>query len=91
MGSVGEGALDVYHAGNFVDVIRGKATTLNSPITEGHVSTTLCHLGNIAWRVGRTVKFDPTTYTFPGDDEANRYLTRPEYRAPWTLPSLAQL
>ena len=57
----GEGVLDVYHAGNFVDVIRGKATTLNSPITEGHISTTLCHLGNMAYRTNSVLTVDPTT------------------------------
>jgi hypothetical protein len=46
----------------------------------------LCHLGNVAWRVGHTVKFDPATYTFPGDEDATRLLTRPEYRPPYLLP-----
>ena len=44
-----------------------------------------------AWRAGRTLKFDPATYTFIGDDDANQYLTRPEYRAPWTLPKIEEL
>ena len=52
-GTVGEGALDIYHAGNLVDVIRGRAAALASPIREGHISTALCHLGNIAYRTGR--------------------------------------
>lgn len=60
-GTVGEGALDVYHAGNFVDVIRGRATALASPIGEGHVSTTLCHLGNMAYRTGELLTLDPAT------------------------------
>jgi predicted dehydrogenase len=60
-GTVGEGILDVYHAGNLVDVIRGKSNTLNSPIAEGHVSTTICHLGNMAYRTGATLEVDPTT------------------------------
>ena len=41
-------------------------------IEEGHRSTRLCHLGNIAYRLGRTLKFDATTETIPGDAEANR-------------------
>lgn len=60
-GTVGEGVLDVYHAGNFVDVIRGKASVLASPISEGHISTTLCHLGNIAYRTDATLTVDPAT------------------------------
>jgi len=59
-GTVGEGVLDVYHAGNLVDVIRGRANALASPITEGHISTTLCHLGNIAYRTGSALTIDPS-------------------------------
>ena len=42
-------------------------------------------------RAGRTLRFDPQTYTFIGDSDANQYLTRPEYRAPWLLPKIADL
>ncbi|MEG3150622.1 Gfo/Idh/MocA family oxidoreductase [Sphingomonas sp. ZT3P38] len=60
-GTVGEGALDVYHAGNLVDVIRGRASALNSPIAEGHISTTLCHLGNMAYRTDSSLDIDKAT------------------------------
>lgn len=60
-GTVGEGMLDVYHMGNLVDVIRGKAAALASPIREGHISTTLCHLGNMAYRTKSTLTVDPAT------------------------------
>ncbi|VVS96485.1 Oxidoreductase [Sphingomonas sp. EC-HK361] len=60
-GTVGEGVLDIYHAGNLVDNVRGKSTTLNSPIAEGHISTTLCHLGNMAYRTGEILTVDPKT------------------------------
>ena len=60
-GTVGEGALDVYHTGNFVDVIRGREKALASPIREGHISTTLCHLGNIAWRTRAELTIDRAT------------------------------
>jgi len=33
-----------------------------------------------------SLKFDGDKYEFVGDTEANQYLTRPEYRKPWTLP-----
>jgi predicted dehydrogenase len=68
-GTVGEGALDVYHAGNLADVIRGRSAQLASPIAEGHVSTTLCHLGNMAYRTGRTLTVDPATGK-PNDSDA---------------------
>lgn len=60
-GTVGEGALDVYHAGNLVDMIRGRGGALNSPIAEGHISTTLCHLGNMAYRTDSVLEVDPAT------------------------------
>ena len=59
--------------------------------TIGHPSSLLCHLGNAAWRAGRTLYFDPQTYTFVNDTEANRYVTRPEYRKPWVLPAITEL
>jgi hypothetical protein len=59
--------------------------------TVGSISSMLCHLGNAAWRAGRTLRFDAKNYCFIGEDDANQYLTRPEYRAPWKLPSPTQL
>src|SRR5262249_15654021 len=49
---------DVKHFANFADAIRD-GQKLNSPIADGQKSTMLCHLGNIAWRSGHTVNFDP--------------------------------
>jgi hypothetical protein len=48
----------------------------------------LCLLANISYRTGRKLVFDPATETFPGDREANAYLTR-QYRAPYLLPDKA--
>jgi hypothetical protein len=41
-------------------------------------------LGNIAFRLGRKLRWDAQAERFVGDDEANRWLTKP-YRKPWTL------
>jgi predicted dehydrogenase len=60
-GTVGEGALDVYHVQNFIDNVRGRSRTLASPIAEGHVSTSLCHLGNMAYRTDAALTVDPRT------------------------------
>jgi predicted dehydrogenase len=74
------------HFENFIDCVRSrKAADLNATIEEGHLSTTLCHLGNIAYRVGRSVKFDGATERFVGDEEADKLLGR-TYRAPFLLP-----
>jgi hypothetical protein len=55
-----------------------------APAEVAHRSTTLCLISDIAMRLGRKLRWDPATETFPGDDEANRMLAR-SMRAPWTL------
>jgi predicted dehydrogenase len=82
---------DAGHAQNFIDCMASRAKPAADLETVGHASSMLCHLGNVAWRVGRTVKYDPASGTFPGDDAANGYLTRPEYRAPWVLPEISKV
>ncbi len=74
------------HFENFIHCVRSrKREELYCEVEEGHLSSTLCHLANISYRLGRRLVFDPVTETFPGDAEANRLLTR-EYRAPYVLP-----
>jgi predicted dehydrogenase len=74
------------HFENFIECVRSrKSEGLRAPIEEGHFSTTLCHLGNISYRVGRSVKFDGMTERFVRDDEADRLLGR-AYRTPYLLP-----
>jgi len=79
------------HVRNFLECVRTRARPNADLATVGHISSMLCHLGNAAWRVGRTVRFDPQNYRFLGDEEANGFLTRPQYREPWVLPSLEEI
>ncbi|MEO2048432.1 MAG: Gfo/Idh/MocA family oxidoreductase [Pirellulales bacterium] len=74
------------HARDFVDAIRNNRKP-NADIEIGHLSASLCHLGNIATRVGRTLEFDPQTEQIAADDEANRMLSR-TYRKEghWAIP-----
>jgi len=129
---------DKYHFANFQSAVRSrKLTDLNADIEEGHLSSALCHLGNISYRLGtpqsaeetakavanlktndnvkdtldrtlahlerngvdmKTTKlnvgpvlpFDPKTETFPGNEAANKMLTR-EYRAPYIVPAAGQV
>ena len=60
---------------------------LGVEIEDGHYSSALCHLGNIAYRLGRTVNFDPVEETFDDDDEANLMLSR-DYREPFVVPKI---
>jgi len=74
------------HFENFIDCVRSRqAEHLKAPLADGHLSSTLCHLGNISYRVGRSLKFDGTTERFVGDEEADQLLGR-SYRAPYVLP-----
>lgn len=69
------------HAGNLIESIRGNAK-LTAPIVEGHNSTVLGLLGNIAHRVGRSLKTDPANGHILGDPEAAKLWTR-DYEPGW--------
>lgn len=43
-------------------------------------------LANLSYKLGRSIRFDPTTEKIVGDDEATR-LARPTYRDPWKFPA----
>ena len=71
---------------NFIQTVRtGEHEDLNSPIEEGAISTTLVHLANISYRLGRTLHFDAANYEVAGDSEANQMFRR-EYRKPFVVP-----
>jgi len=76
----------IAHLRNFVDCIKSRSRPA-ADIETGHVSSALCHLGNIAYRVGREVTFYPEAATFGTDREASLLLSR-EYRSQWDLPSV---
>jgi predicted dehydrogenase len=74
------------HFSNFFEcIVSRKWQDLHADILEGHLSTSLCHLGNIACRLQRTLHFNPHAETFIQDTEADSYLTK-TYRHPYTLP-----
>lgn len=50
----------------------------------GHRTATICHLNNIAMKLGRKLKWDPEKEVFIDDDEANK-LVKPEMRPPYVL------
>jgi predicted dehydrogenase len=71
---------------NFIDAVRANNPALrNAPIEEGAISVALMHLGNISYRVGRTLTFDAERMECVGDDEANSMFHR-KYRAPYVVP-----
>jgi predicted dehydrogenase len=78
------------HQRNFIDCIKASSGTSvsrpNADIEEGHKSTRMCHLGNIAFRTGRAIRFDAQTETCIDDPQANRLLGR-SYRKPFVVPA----
>src|SRR5215467_12185892 len=71
---------------NFIEAVRSrKHSDLNAPIEEGAISTTLVHLANISFRLGRTLYFDADTYSCKGDREATAMFKR-DYRKPFVVP-----
>jgi predicted dehydrogenase len=77
------------HFANFLNAVRSHSRgELTAEIEEGAISTTLVHLANISYKLGRSVHFDAATYSCPGDKEATA-LFRREYRKPFVVPQLA--
>lgn len=76
---------DVAHVFNWLKAIRERKPELqNGGVESAHTSSSLAHLGNIAYRLGRRLKFDPKTEKFVNDAEADKLLTR-EYRKPYEV------
>jgi hypothetical protein len=50
----------------------------------GHRSASVCNLANIAYRLGRSLDWDPEKEEFKNDPEANMLRSK-EYRKPYTL------
>ncbi len=68
-----------YHIQNWLDCIK----TREKPVADveiGHRSISVCHIANITRQLGRKLRWDPEKETFPGDEEANAYLSRPRRR-----------
>ena len=78
------------HFQNWLDAIRARDMSIqHGPIQTGHLASSLAHLGNISYRLGRQLEFDSVAERFigEGESEANGMLTR-DYRAPYLLPEV---
>jgi predicted dehydrogenase len=69
------------HARNFLDCIKSRQQPI-SDLESGHRVATVCHLVNIALRLGRRIRWDADKEEILGDSEAAKMLVR-DYRAPW--------
>jgi predicted dehydrogenase len=81
-GRVGQPAPE--HLANFLDCVRSRKQP-NAPAEVAHLSCGLIHLGEIAYRTGKVLHFDPEGERFRGAPEADALLTK-EYRKPWAVP-----
>ncbi len=70
------------HMANWINGIRNRKVCV-CPVEVGHRSASVCHIGVIALRTGKKLRWDPAKELFD-DEDANRMLSRP-VRAPWKL------
>jgi len=83
----GGGRDDASHMGNFLKAVRSrKVSDLTADVLEGHYSATLCHMANIATRLGSRLEFDSKREKFIDNKKANRYLSK-RYRKGFEPPS----
>jgi hypothetical protein len=71
------------HVRNFLDCVKSRQHPI-ADVEEGHLTAVMCHLGNIATRLGRSLQWDAAKEQFVGDQAANGMLRR-AYRKPWSL------
>ena len=83
-----KGGNEAEHFKNWIDAIRTRDKSLqNGPVETAHLSSALAHLGNISYRLGCQLDFDPVAERFIGNQDANNMLSR-EYRPPYVIPEI---
>jgi len=84
-GTFGGPDLAAHHA-NFLECIRTGARP-NADIEINHLSTTLCHLGNIATRTQTALAFDPVAEKITNSEEAGAFVRRQYREGHWAVPA----
>ena len=65
------------HFANFITAVRSRKTTdMNANVLEGHVSSGLCHLANLSYRLGEKQGFNKKTNAFGNNKKATEYFDR---------------
>ena len=70
------------HHVDFIECVKTRGEA-KAPVEVGHHTATMCHMANIAMKVGRKLRWDPVKEQFD-DDTANRMM-HPSIRAPWRI------
>jgi hypothetical protein len=75
------------HMQNFLACVKSRnEQDLHDPLVNAVPSADLCHLANISYRVGRSLKVEGGPVPkFTGDAEASKMVTRPVYRKPYEV------
>jgi predicted dehydrogenase len=74
------------HVSNFLNAVRTRAQNeLVADIKEAAMSADLVHMANISYRTGHKLTVAPGGTKFTADEDANSYLTRHPYRAPYIV------
>jgi predicted dehydrogenase len=69
------GKVSENHTANFIEAMKSRKQPI-SDVWSHNRMLEICHLANIAMRLGREVKWDPAKREIIGDDQANSYLAR---------------
>jgi predicted dehydrogenase len=80
---------DDLHQRDFLDAVKDRTRQPNAEIQIGHLSSSVCHLGNIVARIGRAVRFDPKTEQILGDQKAAELLGRKYRQGHWAVPDVS--
>lgn len=84
---IGPGEKHVYFSDNhykdFLDAMRKRSMPI-CDVETGHRTATVCNIGNIAYELKRSLKWDPKRERFDEDKEANALLSRP-LRREWAI------
>ena len=73
----------VGHVRNFLDCVKARRQpAANAEVA--HRAASVCHIANLAVKLGRKLRWDPVKEMFTGDEQANRLLVR-AYREPWRI------
>jgi len=85
--SIGPEGVHLHEADNhhtdFLQAVRARSRP-GADVAVGARSITVCHLGNIAYELGRPVRWDPARERFVNDPDADRLMARLP-RSPWHL------
>lgn len=71
------------HYADWIKAVKNRTKPV-ADVEIGHRTATICNIGNIAYRLNRSLSWDPVKEEFLNDEEANKLLAK-EYREPYVI------